>query len=139
MNAPAAPRRVLILLAGLVWSAVGIALIVMATVWLLRADRYVIPALMLGLIGGGIVYRFGFLRLVRRNVKRIRETAPGKDRVCVFAFQNTRSYVIIAVMVMLGYTLRHLPLDKVYLAPIYLTIGLGLLLSSGHYYGELRG
>jgi hypothetical protein len=46
--------------------------------------------------------------------------------------------VIIIVMMVLGYTLRHLPIPRVYLAPIYLGIGLGLFLSSLKYYARLK-
>jgi hypothetical protein len=134
MQAPSAKRSTLFLTAGLVWSAVGLWLIAVAGYWLMNADEYVLPALVLGLIAGWFIYRFGFLRLVRDNITRVRQLAPEKERICVFAFQAWRSYIIVPVMILMGYTLRHLPVAKVFIAPIYLGIGLGLALASIHYY-----
>ena len=125
------------LLAGVVWSAVGIVLIGMAGHWaLLGVGRAAIP-LAIGILGGAAIYRFGFSKLADINLARIYSQAPGKDKVCVFAFQNTRSYIIVVIMVALGYTLRHLPVQRIYLVPIYLAIGLGLFLASLRYYGKL--
>ena len=138
MNAPSASRHILVLLAGLIWSAVGIALSIVAGIWLASSHGGIAIALGVGIIGGAIVYRFGFSRLVRMNLERIFSQAPGKEKVCLFAFQNTRSYIILVVMMALGYTLRHLPIPRIYLAPVYLTIGLALFLSSLGYYASLR-
>jgi len=137
MKAPAADRKVLVFIAGAVWSVVGIFLIVIGMAWLLSSDQYVLMMLAAGIIGGAIIYRFGFSKLAGVNLERIFEQAPGKDRICIFAFQNIRSYIIVVVMMVLGYALRHLPIPKIYLAPVYLTIGLGLFLSSLHYYARL--
>lgn len=138
MNAPSASRPVLVLLAGLIWSAVGIGLTIVAVVWLISSHGGVAIALGVGLVGGALVYRFGFSKLVKVNLERIFAQAPGKEKVCLFAFQNTRSYVILVVMIALGYTLRHLPVPRIYLVPIYMTIGLALFLSSLGYYASLR-
>lgn len=138
MQAPAAKRSTLFLTAGLVWLAVGLGLIAAAAYWLLNADNYVLPALILGLIAGWFIYRFGFLRLVSENISRVHQLAPEKDRICVFAFQAWRGYLIVPVMILMGYTLRHLPIAKVFIAPVYLGIGLGLSLASVKYYTELR-
>jgi hypothetical protein len=137
MQAPSAPRPVLVLLAGILWSVVGTALMAVAVGWLSPLSHEPMPWLILGVAAGVLIYRFGFSKLADVNLVRIFAQAPGKDRVCVFAFQNTRSYVIIIVMMVLGYTLRHLPIPKVYLAPVYLGIGLGLFLSSLKYYARL--
>jgi len=134
MKAPAVHRRTLRFLAGIVWCVVGLALSAVAVYWLVTAPGNRIAPLLIGLIVGQLVYRFGFLRLARENKARISAQALGKDKVCLFAFQNWRSYVIIVVMMALGYTLRHLPISRLYLAPIYLAIGLGLFLASLHYY-----
>ncbi len=138
MNAPAARRETLVLMAGLVWSLVGLALISVAVHWLLTENHSVLVVSSIGVCGGYIVYRFGFAGLVRKNLVRIYEQAPQKDRVCIFAFQNTRSYIIIVVMMAMGYGLRHSGLPRTYLAPIYLAIGLGMVLSSILYYNRLR-
>ncbi len=138
MKAPVAKRKSLILLAGVVWTVTGLALMLAALVWLRSFHPAQDIALAGGAAAGFIIYRFGFSRLAGANLARIRSQSPGKERVCVFAFQNWRSYLIIVFMMTLGYTLRHSPLPKIFIAPIYAAIGLGLALSSLRYYAALR-
>lgn len=134
MNSPAVSRKVLQLVAGAVWTIVGLALCAMAVYWLISSQGSWILPLTIGLIAGTLVYYFGFMRLVRKNKVRINEQSRGSDKVCMFAFQSWRSYIIVVVMVALGSTLRHLPIPRMYLVPIYLAIGMGLFLASLHYY-----
>ncbi len=108
---PAVERRWLLLVAGCLWTAVG-------------------------LIAALVIYRFGFLRLALRNIARI---GGVKAHVCVFAFQAWKSYLIVAFMMGLGIFLRGSPIPKPDLAALYIGIGGGLLLSSIHYYRELIG
>jgi hypothetical protein len=82
---------------------------------------------------GILVYRLGFSTIARKNIRRI---AQQPERVCFFAFQAWRSYVLILVMIMLGLVLRHSHLSRLLLAMIYLIIGTGLVLSSSLYYRE---
>ena len=138
MNSPAVNRKVLRLLAGVVWTAVGLALCAMAVYWLaITPGNWIVP-LITGIIVGTLVYYFGFLRLVQVNKARIYMQAPGKNKVCLFAFPSWRSYVIVVVMVALGYILRHLAVSRLYLVPIYLAIGIGLFLASLHYYSAAQ-
>jgi hypothetical protein len=130
MRVPAARREVLVLMAGIVWSAVGLVLIAMAAVWLHAYHGNLrLPVVLVAIVGGVLIYRFGFSKLARMNIDRIYSQAPSKKRVCVFAFQNARSYVMVIIMMSMGYGLRHSPLPK---------IDLALVLSSLHYYNHLR-
>jgi hypothetical protein len=138
MNSPAVSRKALRLLAGVVWTAVGLALCLVAVHWLFSTHGHWIVSLAMGVIVGMVVYRFGFLRLVRKNVVRIHEQAPGRNKICLFAFQSWRSYGIIIVMMAMGYGLRHLAISRLYLVPIYLAIGIGLFLASLHYYAGVQ-
>lgn len=139
MKAPAAQRKVLVFVAGLVWSAVGAALIAVAIRWAVPLSKdYHLLWLAAGATGGYIIYRFGFSKLVAVNIQRIFSQAPGKDKVCVFSFQNTKSYLMIIIMIIMGYTLRHLPIPKLYLSPVYVAIGMALVLSSLIYYRRLQ-
>ncbi|MBN1211117.1 MAG: hypothetical protein JXA92_00940 [candidate division Zixibacteria bacterium] len=136
MKTPAADRKVLILLAGLVWSLVGLGLMTAAAYWLAAESRGIAVALGVSIIAGVLIYRLGFSKLALKNIVRIMQQAPGKDKVCLFAFQDTRSYFIVVIMMAMGYTLRHLPLPRIYLVPVYLSLGLGLLLASLRYYSH---
>lgn len=134
MQTPAAERKVLILIAGTVWLMVGLVLSAVGIRWMILAHRSIIIPALIGLAAGLAFDRWKFSRLSLKNIRRIFTDYPGQSRICVFAFQSTEGYVIIAAMMALGYTLRHLPIDKIYLSPVYLAIGLGLMLSSVQYY-----
>jgi hypothetical protein len=138
MKTPAAKRPTLILWAGIVWTITGAALIIVSFAWLDSSPAGRAVSLTAGLLAGLAIYHFGFSKLADTNLERIRSQAPGKERVCIFAFQNKRSYYMIGIMMAAGYTLRHSPIPKIYMAPAYAAIGLGLVLSSVRYYFALR-
>jgi len=130
---PAVDRRVLILLSGLTWSIVGLALCRMAVLWLLPVSGS--PAALPGLSGIILclaIHRFGFSRLVAKNIERIR--SKQNKKICIFAFQAWKSYLIAAIMIGLGILLRSSPLPKKYLAVIYTGFGGAMILSSVKYY-----
>ena len=132
---PAVNRHWLWLVAGLMWSAVGIMLCAFAGHWLARMDwRHIAIGAGTGLTLGLVIYRFGFSRIARKNISRI---AAKSNPACFFAFQAWRSYLLIAIMISLGITLRHSALPRLYLAIIYSAIGTGLACSSTLYYQEL--
>ncbi len=137
MEAPAAERKTLVLLAGILWSAVGFGLIGAALNWIKKFDYLLLLSITAAMAAGGAISHFGFSPLARKNLARIYAQAPGKDKVCLFAFQNRRSYLLLAVMILLGYLLRHSPLPKIYLTPIYVAIGSALILASVIYYRRL--
>lgn len=129
---PAVDKMFLIALSGIVWITVGIILCRLSMGWLLQAAGQ--NRALLGLLGASIaflIYQFGFLRLVNHNIERI---MPMKDRVCIFAFQPWKSYLIIAIMVGIGMILRHSAMPKPYLAVIYIGFGGAMVLSSIRYF-----
>ncbi|MFN2146236.1 MAG: hypothetical protein ACK2T7_12855 [Anaerolineales bacterium] len=132
---PAVAQKWLVLLSGLMWSGVGILLISLAAGWLLPLTGWQ-PFFLagLGLAAALVIFRFGFLRLAQKNVHRI-DRYP--DKVCLFAFQEWKSYLIVVVMMTMGITLRHSSFPKSYLAVLYAGIGGGLFFSSLHYYQQL--
>ena len=129
---PSVRRHWLVFAAGVVWLAVGIGLMAVACFWLYLSAwplSLVLGALSLAL--GLIVYSFGFSRIVRKNIERI----GGKpELVCLFAFQGWRSYFLILTMILMGYTLRHLPVPKDVVAMIYFTMGSALIRGSSLYF-----
>jgi len=132
---PAVARHWLLLIAGLLWSGVGIILCMMAGYWLSHLDW---PAgglsSAVGFGAGLVIFRFGFSKIARKNIQRILKKP---DTLCLFAFQAWRSYLLIAVMVFLGHTMRHSHLPRLFLAVIYLAIGTALTLSSSLYYEQI--
>ncbi|MGE5680836.1 MAG: hypothetical protein ACM34K_08140 [Bacillota bacterium] len=131
---PAVPKVWLYAVAGLMWSLVGIMLIRLAAEWLSSFDiAAALPFIVPGILLAFIVYRFGFSRIVLKNIDRL-DQLPEKP--CIFAFQAWKSYLVIVFMVALGITLRHSPVPKKYLSVVYNTIGGALFLSSLHYYSS---
>ena len=131
---PAVPKKVLLVIIGSMWFCVGIMLVIMAIHWLYIYDGnpwiFAVP----GLIAGLIIHYYGFLKIVDKNLGRI-SRLPGKP--CIFSFVSWKSYIIIILMVSMGIILRHSPIQKQYLSPIYLGIGLALFLSSIRYFRNL--
>jgi len=131
---PSVRRHWLLFAAGVVWLAVGIGLISVASYWLYHSAwplSLVLGALSIAL--GLIVYSVGFSRIIRKNLDRI----SGKpEEVCLFAFQAWRSYFLILLMILMGYTLRHSPVPKTIDAMIYLTMGSALICGSSLYFRE---
>jgi len=129
---PAVPKHWLILMAGLLWSVVGLLLCRLAYNWLAAVSLG--SALFLGTTGillSLAVYRFGFSKIASKNIDRLCLLA---DKSCIFAFQAWQSYLIVGIMIVMGIILRHSPIPKQYLAVIYMTMGGALFLSSFHYY-----
>jgi len=132
---PAVSKYLLMGLAGLMWSGVGIMLCRLAVIWLKPIHRNVAWSLgFLGLIAAIVVYRFGFSKIALKNITRL---CLLPNTTCIFAFQAWKSYLIIIFMVALGLTLRHSPMPKHFLAVIYETIGGALFFSSFHFYGRI--
>ena len=128
---PAVTNNLLVFVAGIVWTLVGIMLLYLAFSWLSALPRPVAHLdEMAGLVSALLIHHFGFLRIAGKNLDRIR-AMPGKR--CLFAFIPWKSYLIIAVMVTMGAMLRHSSIPRQYLAVLYISIGLALVLSSVRY------
>ena len=136
---PAAKRNTLALIAGIVWSLTGLFLSTIAATWLADSStQYVATAAIAGVGTGWLIYYFKFGKLATENIRRIYAQSPGQDKVCVFAFQNMRSYFLVLVMMSMGYIVRHSGVPKPYLSPFYLAIGIAMILSSFSYYRHLN-
>ncbi|GBE39491.1 MAG TPA: hypothetical protein ENG95_05780 [Nitrospirae bacterium] len=128
---PAVDKRFLVAISGLVWSIVGIFLCNLAVSWLMQTtDQKTLLFGPAGVVLALLIHHFGFLRLVDSNISRI---LSKKDKVCFFAFQPWKSYLIIVIMVAMGITLRHSSLPKPYLSIIYIGFGGAMILSSIRY------
>ncbi len=132
MFKPEVDKKILIALSGVTWSVIGIMLCTLAATWLLKADSQ--KTVLLGLAGiflSILIHHFGFLRLADRNIERI---LSKEGKVCIFAFQAWKSYMIIVVMVGIGIALRSSSLPRYYLSIIYIGFGGAMILSSIRYH-----
>jgi hypothetical protein len=132
---PGVSKIWLLFLAGLLWSVVGLMLCRLAYQWLAAGQwRWAEATGLLGIVLAFVAHRFCFSRLAFKNINRL---CMLEEKTCIFAFQKWKSYLLVGVMVGLGFELRHSLIPKPYLAILYITIGGALLLSSLHYYGCL--
>ena len=131
---PAVARYWLLLVAGLLWSGVGITLCIVASSWLSHADWPESGGNAASGFGSGfwpIVWVLGYRQEEYQAV-----SLKSPNRLCLFAFQAWPSYVLIIFMASLGFALRQSHLSRHILAGIYLIVGTGLALGSSLYYRE---
>lgn len=121
----------LILVAGLTWTGVGIMLLHIAFTWLLEAPRLnYFEYVGAGIIIAFTVSHFILIKLADRNISRIRSL---EGRQCIFFFITWKSYAIIGLMIAMGRLLRHSSIPKHHMAVVYTGMGLALVLSSVRY------
>ena len=135
---PAVSRKALILSAGLFWVIGGLVLVIRAGMIFRDGTVDVAWPAAIGVLVGSLKHRLVFSKVVAVNVRRIRELAPQRDKVCLFAFQSVESYLFVILMIGLGVGLRYVGLSGSILATIYLAIGTGLLLSSVGYFRSAK-
>ncbi len=129
---PVVDKKFLIALSGFVWSIVGILLCNLAFGWLFMAtNQMAFPLGLAGTLLALFIHHFGFLKLADRNIDRIMSK---EKKICLFAFQPWKSYLLILIMIVMGITLRHSPLPKPYLAIIYIGFGGAMIFSSIRYF-----
>ncbi|MEE8328308.1 MAG: hypothetical protein V3R54_00050 [Thermodesulfovibrionia bacterium] len=130
--APAIDKRLLIALSGITWSTVGIFLCKRSILWLSQTAG--IGDIMLGAAGiilSLLIHHLGFLKIVNRNIERI---LLMERKVCIFAFQAWKSYLIVAIMIAMGIILRRSQIPTNYISVIYIGFGGAMILSSIRYY-----
>jgi hypothetical protein len=128
---PSIDKRLLIAISGIIWGVVGFILCKLAVQWL--SDTHHNNAFWLGLTGiilSILIHYFGFSRIVKHNIERILSL---KEKICIFAFQPLKSYIIVVIMITMGFLLRHSPIPKPYLSVIYIGFGGAMFLSSLRY------
>lgn len=128
---PVAGRRTLILMAGIMWISVGTMLVSLAAGWLsVLPLKTGITFFSAGFLLSLPIHHFGFLKIVTKNLKRL---LPVKGKKSIFYFMSLKSYLIIPVMITMGYCMRHSGIPKQYVAVIYTGIGMALFLSGIRY------
>ena len=129
---PAVDKKILMLMAGLMWCGVGVMLMSYSVSWLSSfpgKNQLIYGSA--GFLAAMPIHYFGFLRLADKNLARL---LPMTEKKCFFSFMTWKSYLIVPLMVSMGIFLRNSPLPKEYLSVIYTGIGLGLFLSGLRYF-----
>ena len=134
---PAVPRHFLYAIAGVLWTLAGGLLCIRGAAWLggfhfLAFASIEAASIVLAAAG----YVFLFAGIVRKNIMRI---ARLPDRACVFAFTAWRGYLMIAIMMTAGISLRNSSIPLYYLSLPYTAMGGILLAGSVVFYREFIG
>ncbi len=129
---PTVHYHALFILAGLMWTGVGVMLLWRAGIWLRAIEQPLTWILVaLGVVLTVLFYRFMFRKTVHKNIRRLRSLP---ERVCLLAFNSTKGYIMILFMIALGITLRRSSIPRAYLVVVYSAMGGTLLISSFHFY-----
>lgn len=122
---PAARVKTRILVAALLWSGIGLMLLVRGVLALAGSGRewWLAAALLLG----GLKSRLVLDRVVRRNMLRLRALDGAR---CIGGVYSVRTWLLVAAMIGLGRALRLSPLPVWWVGLIYATVGWGLFWSS---------
>jgi hypothetical protein len=134
---PAVHQKALILIAGSIWSCVGILLINISFRWVaLLSYSELFIAVGIGLVSAIFISIYGFKIIAQKNISRI---ALLPERACIFAFIKWETYFLIIIMISMGVFLRTSNIiPEIFLVVIYSGIGLALFISSFEYYQVLR-
>jgi hypothetical protein len=128
---PSVDKRILVLLAGIMWCGVGMMLVSFAVTWLsLYNCREQAVYYAAGFLAAMPIHHFGFLKIADKNLNRL---LPLTEKRCLFSFMTWKSYIIVLIMVSMGIALRHSSIPKRYLSVLYNGIGLALFLSGIRY------
>lgn len=123
---PKVPKRWLIAVAGLVWIIAGVNVFLIGRPLLM--DHWTSPYL--PLLGATVVfcafYQLIFSRMVKKHNKRIMSFTD--DKVRILKFFDTRSYIIMAVMMTLGIVVRRSNIFKpLWVGAFYSGLGAALI------------
>lgn len=125
---PTASSRFQLFLAAVIWTAVGIALLVVGGNWILTQPDENTVFLILAAICVGLGKSLLILdRAAKKVGHRIR--LRGENR-CLGGFLSLSNWALIAVMAVLGKLLRSTGLPHSLLGLLYAAVGIGLLISS---------
>jgi hypothetical protein len=130
---PGVRKRTLLLVAGCAWSIAGIILIARSLTHLIGSDHHLALEILTGMAGGVLFYFLLFARISKKHISRI--TLIPIDNPCFFSFFNFRSYLLMAIMISGGITIRKLELINAdYIYTFFLAMGIPLLVSAYRFF-----
>ncbi len=126
-------KRILLFIAAFVWTFAGGMLLFKGFSFMnnIRNDLWI--KLLPSIAGGLLFYQVMFSKISRKHVSRILNLKEEKNSI--FSFFSMKSYILMAVMISAGITLRKTGIVPAsYLSIIYITMGIPLLLSAFRFY-----
>jgi len=130
---PGVPKRTLLLIAGCAWSIAGGILISRSLIHLIGVNHLLAMELGIGIVFGSFFYLLLFARISKKHITRI--NLIGIDNPCFFSFFNFRSYLLMAIMISGGITLRLSGLvNPEIIYTFFLCMGIPLLVSAWRFF-----
>ncbi len=123
---PGVKRKGHVLFTALLWSMVGIGLLVKGTSYLWD-EQFIYIFLLVGFLVGTAKARFILDKAARKNLERIERL---EDGACLGAAYSLRTWRLLLCMIALGIIIRHSPLPHYFIGTFYVAIGWGLCLAS---------
>jgi hypothetical protein len=124
---PGVSRSAHLLVSALLWTAVGIMLMVRGGVWLFSVGSLwlLLPSFILGTAKSLLILD----KSAQKSIYRIAQFQDGK---CLGAVYSVKTWGLVLLMMSAGCLLRNSSLPKEFLGVFYVTIGWGLFFSSRH-------
>lgn len=130
---PGVKKRTLLLVAGCAWSIAGGILIYRSLDYLISVNHHLAMEIGTGIVFGILFYLLLFARISKKHITRINLIEI--DNPCFFSFFNFRSYLLMAIMISGGITLRLsglVNLEIIY--TFFLCMGIPLLISAWRFF-----
>ena len=124
---PGVDKRVHLLLSAVLWTAVGLWLMLRGGLWLYStgASWLIVPALLLGSGKSLLILD----RTARNGIERILRFS---GTTCLGAVYSYKTWLLVVAMMAVGFLLRQSAIPKSVLVTLYVAIGWALVLSSRH-------
>ena len=130
---PGVQKRTLLLIAGCAWSIAGGILISRSLIHLIGVNHLLAMELGIGIVFGSFFYLLLFARISKKHITRINLIEI--DNPCFFSFFNFRSYLLMAIMISGGITLRLSGLvNQEIIYTFFLCMGIPLLVSAWRFF-----
>lgn len=130
---PGIPKRILLFIAGFVWTFAGGILLWKGWNMLLETNYNLPVTLIICFMAGGLFYYILFNKISSAHTNRIKNLPQAKP--CAFSFFNWRGYMMMAVMITTGIVLRKTGIVPTkYMAPFYIVMGTPLFISAIRFY-----
>jgi hypothetical protein len=125
---PAAPARVHLLLAALMWLTVGGMLLALGAVWALQVRTTMTACLLaVAAAAGWLKALLALEPVARRTIDRIESRGDGR---CIGGFLSIQSWTMVAIMIGAGRLLRGSVLSSYIVGLVYVLVGTALLVAS---------
>jgi len=130
---PGVQKRTLLMIAGCAWSIAGGILISRSLIHLIGVNHLLAMELGIGIVFGSFFYLLLFARISKKHITRINLIEI--DNHCFFSFFNFRSYLLMAIMISGGITLRLSGLvNQEIIYTFFLCMGIPLLVSAWRFF-----